>query len=86
MTTLDFTGGFRTQPVWQGLVGALVAGWQNFGGAVSSVAIAAIARLAPHVIRVFGFDPERLHDVLDGTWDEVKPVAFRRVLPRDRRV
>ena len=30
MTTPGVTGGFRMQPVWQELVSAPAAGWQNF--------------------------------------------------------
>ena len=40
-------------------------------------AIVRLSRLAPHVIRDMGFDPDRIYEALDGSWDEVNPGQFR---------
>ena len=87
MTTMDVTSGFPTQPIWQDLVGAQIAGWQTFlRRREEHRRVAAISRLGPRLIRDMGLDPERIHEALEGTWEEVQPVAFRLLLPRDVRV
>ena len=52
--------------------------WRNFiRRRQERRAIVKLSRLAPHVIRDMGFDPERIYDALDGSWDEVNPGQFR---------
>lgn len=48
--------------------------------------IVEVSRLPVHVIRDMGFDPERVYEALDGTWDEVDPANYRAYLPRTGRV
>lgn len=36
-----------------------------------------LSRLAPHIIRDMGFDPDSIYDEIDGSWDEVNPGKFR---------
>ena len=87
MTTIDIAGGLDTQPVWQQLTGALGAIRQAFlRRRKERREIIAISRLGPRLISDMGLDPERVHEALEGTWDEVQPVAFRLLLPRDLRL
>ena len=68
MTTMDVTSGFPTQPIWQDLVGAQIAGWQTFlRRREEHRRVAAISRLGPRLIRDMGLDPERIHEALEGT-------------------
>lgn len=36
-------------------------------------ALVRLCRLPPRLLLDMGFDPERLYEALDGTWDEVGP-------------
>jgi uncharacterized protein YjiS (DUF1127 family) len=42
-------------------------------------ALVNLSRLPPHLIRDMGFDPERIYDALDGTWDELGDPRFPKV-------
>ena len=80
---INFSGVFREQPARVDLLDFLRAGWRAWlRRREERRAIVAISRLAPHVIRDIGFEPERIYEALEGSWDEVDPVNFRILLPR----
>lgn len=37
-----------------------------------------LSRLPPHVVRDMGFDPERIAEALEGSWDEVDLARYLR--------
>lgn len=41
-----------------------------------------LSRLDPHLLRDMGFDPERIADALEGSWDEVDLARYLRRRPR----
>ena len=84
MTAIDFSVKYHEDLTRYDILGALRAGWQAFARRRQERrAIVAISRLAPHVIRDMGFEPEEIYGALNGTWDEVDPVNFRILLPRE---
>lgn len=83
MATLDIALRIPGERVRYDFVGALQAAWSAFAERRRERrTLVAISRLPPHVIRDMGFDPERIYEALDGTWDEVDPSSWRGLLPR----
>lgn len=39
---------------------------------------AELARLPDHIIRDIGFDPDEIHDAVQGTWDDLNPLRHVR--------
>lgn len=87
MTATDIPFGLRIGTSRYDFLGALGAGWQAFRQRRRERRdLVRISRLGPRIIRDIGLDPEEVYEALDGSWDEVEPIRFWRLLPRTTRV
>ena len=87
MTVIDVTLRIPDERVRYDFVGALQAAWLAFAQRRRERrTLVALCRLSPHVIRDMGFDPERIYEALDGSWDEVDPSCWSGLLPRRARI
>ncbi|MCT7375907.1 hypothetical protein [Chelativorans salis] len=87
MSTTAIFGEFRKGRVRYDFLGTLLAGWRAMRlHRRERRAIVAISRLDPRLISDMGFDPERIYEALDGSWDEVDPANFRLYLPMKARI
>jgi uncharacterized protein YjiS (DUF1127 family) len=87
MTAVEFSSAYDPDRARYDLVGTLRVGWQAMRRHRAERRIMVrLSRLDPHVIRDIGFDPERIYEALDGSWDEVDPACFHSYLPRRERI
>lgn len=87
MSMATHSAEFRESPARLDFLGAVHAGWRAFLlGRRQRRDIVAVSRLPPHVIRDMGYDPEQIYYQLKGSWDELDPVTFRMLLPKDAHV
>jgi uncharacterized protein YjiS (DUF1127 family) len=87
MALLDITARMPRSRVRYDLLGALQAAWHAFGQhRQDRRTLITISRMSPRLIRDMGFDPDRVYEALDGTWDEVDPASYRGMLPRRGRI
>jgi uncharacterized protein YjiS (DUF1127 family) len=87
MATLDVALRLPEKRVRYDLIGALQVAWRAFvHHRRERRTLVELSRLSPHVIRDMGFDPERVYEALDGSWDEVDPSSWSGLLPRRARI
>ncbi|MBB2970329.1 hypothetical protein [Mesorhizobium sp. RMAD-H1] len=87
MTAIELSTRFRQKTDRYDFLGTLIAGWTAMRHhRQERREFVALSRLAPHVIRDMGFDPEEIYAALNGSWDEVDPARFHGYLPKKERV
>ncbi|WP_163271471.1 hypothetical protein [Chelativorans alearense] len=87
MSTTAISEKFRQERVRYDFLGTLLVGWRAMRlHRRERRAMVAISRLDPRLISDMGFDPERIYEALDGSWDEVDPAGFLSHLPRKARI
>jgi uncharacterized protein YjiS (DUF1127 family) len=87
MATLNIALRIPGERVRYDFIGALQAAWQAYAERRRERRmLIEISRLAPHVIRDMGLEPELVYEALDGSWDEVDPSSWRGLLPRRARI
>lgn len=88
MSVLELQGRVPVRAVRYDFLATLRAGWRAMlAHREERRAVVKLSRLPVHVIRDMGFDPERVYEALDGSWDEVDPAnPYRDRLPRTGRL
>lgn len=87
MTAIELSEEFRQGRARYDILGTLIVGWRAMRRhRKERRLLITLSRLAPHVIRDIGLDPEQVYEALEGSWDEIDPANFRSKLPRKERV
>jgi uncharacterized protein YjiS (DUF1127 family) len=84
MATIELTERVGRSDLVRRIGNALLRAWFGYRWAREQRRTSAmIAHLEPHLIRDIGLDPEDVREAVRGTWDEVAPVSYHTLLPRD---